>query len=703
MKRKTGRLGPIRSTLSSEPEQNIEPPTVPLWRNRLTYAIPILAFIVGKLFLSLSKTDQTVEENKRRQEVFVVFLNRSKEVKRRNDMTQQLDALGLSYSRFPAIDIDNQGSDELLTRTLRACGQRLFSKADGYIWREATIGELGCTLSHLSILQKLAVEVDPSLYPMALIIEDDAKLSPLRVWPMAVELLSESSGNTHQPLPNSGTMNSLLLDWLRAIVPLQWNIINMSPIQVKISDVPPIFTPWSTHHYGSVGYLVNLEGNWLSELRETDWPLMLQSKYICRVADELIYELLGGESNLQQAYTSNIPLVLHGELDDISDSTIRDGKPPFVVAARRSQDESWKRLFTKWFRTAGTSIVPVAITTTSAATTRAKTLSISKPPGSNSCTMAVLILEHDGVYSHRIWEEWEKLNQGAACVFVHHDGSKPLHRDIAGLDYIRPRRLGTSMPTPWASPNMVEATARSMCEILSLEPNAQEILIASGSEVPVRKLQAAMDKNPETKPPTSPSVSRISLMYPNDEASSDPFKQVLRQKNALQRKLDPEFIESLVFAHASLSLTRRHVAAICRSLEEYVRIADIVHEFLVGHETYDNGLISLDELFPASWLRYQERAAPESLRPDKLSTIATTMVFFSQRGDLHPVTWTEMDKAERHTLRDAPQSLRDLLDVLAVNVPKGYSTKVLLRKVKMISAEEHDKLLDYLENKLWVL
>jgi predicted AAA+ superfamily ATPase len=62
-----------------------------------------------------------------------------------------------------------------------------------------------------------------------------------------------------------------------------------------------------------------------------------------------------------------------------------------------------------------------------------------------------------------------------------------------------------------------------------------------------------------------------------------------------------------------------------------------------------------------------------------------------------------MDKAERHTLRDAPQSLRDLLDVLAVNVPKGYSTKVLLRKVKMISAEEHDKLLDYLENKLWVL
>lgn len=286
-----------------------------------------------------------IRDKDQQQQVFLMFVNRDKDVDRRDHMTRQMNAFGLNYERFSALDMDN--SAELLNRTFEGCGKRIWAQ----VWSkfvDTRIPVLACTLSHLSILKKLAQEVDPKRFPMALIVEDDVDLRPLTIWPLVVNVLSNQSLQNNQQFysPTSGHLNSLLLEWLRAVVPPQWNIINVSPTTHVIHDVPPLFKPWIHREPGTVGYLVNMEGDWLKFFQELEFPLLQKDNKICRVADEIIYEILGGTAKPQKSFTSKIPLVLHRS----GNSTVHKGGEGWhVTAARRSHIESWKRLFLKWF------------------------------------------------------------------------------------------------------------------------------------------------------------------------------------------------------------------------------------------------------------------------------------------------------------------------------------------------------------------
>ncbi len=92
--------------------------------------------------------------------ILVVNLKRSKD--RRSYMQQQLDAYGVRYQFFLAVD------GNALTPQQRAC----YSEEESlrYMKRPLTNGEIGCALSHLQIYEKMVAEGIAEL----LILEDDA-------------------------------------------------------------------------------------------------------------------------------------------------------------------------------------------------------------------------------------------------------------------------------------------------------------------------------------------------------------------------------------------------------------------------------------------------------------------------------------------------------------------------------------------------
>ncbi len=92
--------------------------------------------------------------------ILVVNLKYSKD--RRSYMQQQLDAYGVRYQFFPAVD------GRVLTPQQRAC----YSEEESlrYMKCPLTNGEIGCALSHLQIYEKMVAEDIAEL----LILEDDA-------------------------------------------------------------------------------------------------------------------------------------------------------------------------------------------------------------------------------------------------------------------------------------------------------------------------------------------------------------------------------------------------------------------------------------------------------------------------------------------------------------------------------------------------
>ena len=94
--------------------------------------------------------------------ILVVNLTRSKE--RRVYMQEQLDAFGVRYEFYPAVD------GNALTPQQRACYSEEESvRQFGY---PLTNGEIGCALSHLQICEKMVAEDIAEL----LILEDDAAI-----------------------------------------------------------------------------------------------------------------------------------------------------------------------------------------------------------------------------------------------------------------------------------------------------------------------------------------------------------------------------------------------------------------------------------------------------------------------------------------------------------------------------------------------
>jgi glycosyl transferase family 25 len=93
-------------------------------------------------------------------EIFVINLRRS--VKRRREMSAQLDRLGLSYRIFDATDGKALTEEELLQHRRQNPGQP-----------SLTPGQIGCALSHYRVYRTIEEEgIDT-----ALILEDDLRLS----------------------------------------------------------------------------------------------------------------------------------------------------------------------------------------------------------------------------------------------------------------------------------------------------------------------------------------------------------------------------------------------------------------------------------------------------------------------------------------------------------------------------------------------
>ena len=92
--------------------------------------------------------------------ILVVNLTRFKE--RRVYMQEQLDAFGVRYEFYPAVD------GNALTPQQRACYSE--EKSVRHTKRSLTNGEIGCALSHLQIYEKMVAEDIAEL----LILEDDA-------------------------------------------------------------------------------------------------------------------------------------------------------------------------------------------------------------------------------------------------------------------------------------------------------------------------------------------------------------------------------------------------------------------------------------------------------------------------------------------------------------------------------------------------
>ncbi|MFB6324673.1 glycosyltransferase family 25 protein [Pantoea deleyi] len=131
--------------------------------------------------------------------IFIINLARS--VERRKSMAQQLSALNLNYEFIDAIDGKKLTHDEILQNT----------KPISYA---VTCGEIGCSLSHIKIYKKIKSEN----IPIALILEDDALLSPETVSALSeieelnlknptITLLTEDPKYIGSPLHNSRFKN----------------------------------------------------------------------------------------------------------------------------------------------------------------------------------------------------------------------------------------------------------------------------------------------------------------------------------------------------------------------------------------------------------------------------------------------------------------------------------------------------------------
>jgi glycosyl transferase family 25 len=97
--------------------------------------------------------------------VFVINLERS--LWRKEFMTRYLRSMGVDVRIFPAVDGRQLELDELTEQ-----GVYDDEAAHEYFSRSLTMGEIGCTLSHLAIHKKM---VDESI-PMAMVLEDDVTL-----------------------------------------------------------------------------------------------------------------------------------------------------------------------------------------------------------------------------------------------------------------------------------------------------------------------------------------------------------------------------------------------------------------------------------------------------------------------------------------------------------------------------------------------
>lgn len=98
-------------------------------------------------------------------EVSCLVINLEKDIERREEISRQLERLGIPYSIFSAVYGKNLTSEEV--------EKHYNQKRAIALSHDMTRSELGCALSHIFIYKKM---VDEGI-PYALVLEDDARLS----------------------------------------------------------------------------------------------------------------------------------------------------------------------------------------------------------------------------------------------------------------------------------------------------------------------------------------------------------------------------------------------------------------------------------------------------------------------------------------------------------------------------------------------
>ncbi len=151
----------------------------------LISAIAIVVLFFGAFFYKLSQRKVTIDDIK----IYVINLDRSQE--RLKNIDQQLKSYNLKYTRFAAVDgydinLTNKSNGDLGTgRDIKNKNYKLDSKYEYEIQTNygklthkpttpiLTAGELGCSCSHLHILQNIV----KNNIKYSLILEDDITLT----------------------------------------------------------------------------------------------------------------------------------------------------------------------------------------------------------------------------------------------------------------------------------------------------------------------------------------------------------------------------------------------------------------------------------------------------------------------------------------------------------------------------------------------
>lgn len=115
------------------------------------------------------------------------YINLDKRTDRRDHMETKLSGLGIAAKRFPAITIDPKDMPEALKKELNACHDKDKDYFQDYIKRKA--GEVGCALSHKSIVRKAKEEGLDNI----LIFEDDCLF--LDNWKQEINRIVEELSN----------------------------------------------------------------------------------------------------------------------------------------------------------------------------------------------------------------------------------------------------------------------------------------------------------------------------------------------------------------------------------------------------------------------------------------------------------------------------------------------------------------------------
>lgn len=115
-------------------------------------------------------------------------INMEKDVKRKENITNQLDRLGISHTLFRAVNGNALSAEEMARHYDKKNAKEKF--------RELVPGEIGCALSHLGIYRDI-VEKD---LPAAFVLEDDANLIPEKSKniPLLSKVLTELGKRFHR-------------------------------------------------------------------------------------------------------------------------------------------------------------------------------------------------------------------------------------------------------------------------------------------------------------------------------------------------------------------------------------------------------------------------------------------------------------------------------------------------------------------------